>query len=140
MRREDARIQLSVMGILFNTHHLVYKVIGEASIKNMLCYLPISIVPSCMAAMDSYAAGLAAAATTRISNLLGEGQGHRARDSAATCLVLTLIIDGVFAIGLVSAGPHWARFFTSDTGVVQVSGSTGTTDRVGGGLGQRGRN
>ena len=28
-RKEDAHIQLAVMGILFNTHHLVYKVIGE---------------------------------------------------------------------------------------------------------------
>ena len=85
-------------------------------------------------AAESYAAGLAAAATTRISNLLGEGQGHRARDSAAACLVLTLIIEGVFALGLVAAGPLWARFFTSDAGVVQVGGSSGATEQGGEGL------
>ena len=33
-----------------------------------------------------------------------------------------MVIDGMFALGLVAAGPHWARVFTSDEGVVQVGG------------------
>ena len=76
-------------------------------------------------------AGLSAAATTRISNLLGEGQGHRARDSTVICLAITLITDGVFAVGLVAAGPHWARAFTTDESIVQVTGRECLSGREG---------
>ncbi|GAX79083.1 hypothetical protein CEUSTIGMA_g6523.t1 [Chlamydomonas eustigma] len=88
---KDAEVQLSVMGILFSTHTVVY-MINE---------------------------GFSAASSTRVSNLLGEGRSHRAQGATIVCLILTVTCDIVAAASFLVFSKPWAQLFSSDEGVVE---------------------
>jgi MATE family multidrug resistance protein len=87
---DNAAVQLPVMGILFSLHSLVFML----------------------------NAGFSAAASTRVSNLLGEGCGHKAQGSMMLCILLSSCIDLVCCFGLMVWSTQVADVFSSDLSVV----------------------
>ena len=63
--------------------------------------------------------GFSQAASTRVSNLLGEGRGRLARGAMGVCLTLVLSADVVCSGGLAALSEPWVRLFTEDERVVE---------------------
>ncbi|GAX79084.1 hypothetical protein CEUSTIGMA_g6524.t1 [Chlamydomonas eustigma] len=87
---ENAAVQLPVMGILFSLHSLVFML----------------------------NAGFSAAASTRVSNLLGEGRGNLAQGSMLLCIMLSSCIDLACCFGLLIWNTPVSEVFSSDPSVV----------------------
>ena len=63
--------------------------------------------------------GFSQAASTRVSNLLGEGRGKMARGATCVCLLLVSLADFVCSGSLAALSEPWVRLFTANELVVR---------------------
>ncbi|GFR48036.1 hypothetical protein Agub_g9868 [Astrephomene gubernaculifera] len=88
----DAHVQLGAMGLAFNTHGLLFMVVG----------------------------GFSSAASTRVANELGAGRGGAARHALCVVLALGALAPLAASGGLLAAPAAWARLYTPDTGIIRL--------------------
>ncbi|GLC34912.1 hypothetical protein PLESTB_001177300 [Pleodorina starrii] len=91
----DAKVQLGTMGLAFDTHALLFMVVG----------------------------GFSTAASTRVSNELGAGRGRWARFAALVALGLGMAAPLGISGGLLATPRQWAALFTKDDTIIGLVAS-----------------